>query len=110
VVQDPYNGFFGYGNPKITTQFSTEDPARRGYSLLVIHGAGPDAWRSPTPKAKYMIVNVPFKDVLLKKMALSKKKTVMAIFTEETGGDQMTSIVYWDGRRYKYQPMGSSLE
>jgi len=55
-------------------------------------------------------VNVPFKDVLLKKMALSKKKTVMAIFTEETGGDQMTSIVYWDGRRYKYQPMGSSLE
>jgi hypothetical protein len=110
VVQDPYNGFFGYGNPKITTQFSTEDPARRGYSLLVIHGAGPDAWRSPTPKAKYMIVNVPFKDVLLKKMALSKKKTVRAIFTEETGGDQMTSIVYWDGRRYKYQPMGSSLE
>ena len=41
VVVDPYNSFFGYGNPKVTTQFASEDPDRRGYSLLVIHGAGP---------------------------------------------------------------------
>src|SRR5216684_4864548 len=40
VVVDPYNSFFGYGNPKITTQFASEDPDRRGYTLLVIHGTG----------------------------------------------------------------------
>src|SRR5215471_13741595 len=46
VVLDPYNSFFGYGNPKITTAFVADDPLRRGFSLLVIHGAGPDAWHA----------------------------------------------------------------
>src|ERR1035441_4678032 len=30
TVIDPYHSFFGYGNPKITTTFSTADPAQRG--------------------------------------------------------------------------------
>ena len=110
VVVDPYNSFFGYGNPKVTTQFSSEDPERRGFSLLVIHGAGPEAWHSATPKAKFIIVNLPFKQVIVKKMAIKKKKLIMGIFTEETGGDQMTSVVFWDGKKYKYQPLGSSME
>jgi hypothetical protein len=110
VVVDPYNSFFGYGNPKVTTQFASEDPDRRGYSLLLIHGAGPDAWHSATPKAKFVIVNLPFKQVIVKKMAIKKKKAIMGIFTEETGGDQATSVIFWDGKRYKYQPLGSSME
>jgi hypothetical protein len=110
VVVDPYNSFFGYGNPKVTTQFASEDPDRRGYSLLLIHGAGPDAWHSATPKAKFVIVNLPFKQVVVKKMAIKKKKAIMGIFTEETGGDQATSVIFWDGKRYKYQPLGSSME
>src|ERR1700719_973890 len=110
IVVDPYNSFFGYGNPKVTTQFASEDPDRRGYSLLVIHGAGPEAWRSTTPRAKFIIVNMPFKDVVVKKMAIKKKKPIMGIFTQETGGDQATSVLFWDGRRYKYQPLGSSME
>jgi hypothetical protein len=110
IVVDPYNSFFGYGNPKVTTQFASEDPDRRGYSLLVIHGAGPEAWRSTTPRAKFIIVNLPFKDVVVKKMAIKKKKPIMGIFTQETGGDQATSVLFWDGKRYKYQPLGSSME
>lgn len=110
VVVDPYNSFFGYGNPKVTTQFSSEAPERRGYSLLVIHGAGPEAWRAPVPKAKFLIVNLPFKQVVVKKMVAKKTKTIMGIFTEETGGDQATSVIYWDGKRYKYMPLGSSME
>jgi hypothetical protein len=110
VVVDPYNSFFGYGNPKVTTQFASEDPDRRGYSLLVIHGVGPEAWHSATPKAKFIIVNLPFKQVIVKKMSAKKKKLIMGIFTEETGGDQMTSVTFWDGKRYKYQPLGSSME
>src|SRR5579864_84240 len=43
-VVDPYNAYFGYGDPKVTTQFATEDPNRRGVSLLIIHGTGPEAW------------------------------------------------------------------
>lgn len=110
IVVDPYNSFFGYGNPKVTTQFASEDPDRRGYSLLVIHGAGAEAWRSATPRAKFIIVNMPFKDVVVKKMAIKKKKPIMGIFTQETGGDQATSVLFWDGKRYKYQPLGSSME
>jgi len=110
VVVDPYNSFFGYGNPKVTTQFASEDPDRRGYTLLVIHGAGPEAWHATAPKAKFIIVNLPFKQVIVKKMAIKKKKPIMGIFTEETGGDQMTSVIFWDGKRYRYQPLGSSME
>ena len=110
VVVDPYNSFFGYGNPKVTTQFASDDPERRGYSLLVIHGAGREAWYSATPKAKFIIVNLPFKQVVVKKLAIRKKKLIMGIFAEETGGDQATSVTFWDGKRYKYQPLGSSME
>ena len=110
VVVDPYNSFFGYGNPKITTQFSSDDPHNRGYSLLVIHGAGPEAWYSDKPKAKFLIVNLPFKNVVVKKMAIKKKRTIMGIFAEETGGDQATSVVFWDGKKYRYTPLGSSME
>ena len=109
-VVDPYNSFFGYGNPKITTQFSSDDPHNRGYALLVIHGAGADAWYSDKPKAKFLIVNLPFKNVVVKKMSVKKKRTVMGIFAEETGGDQATSVVFWDGKKYRYTPLGSSME
>jgi len=109
IVVDPYDAFFGYGNPKITTQFATEDPARRGFSLLVIHGVGPDAWYSPTPKAKFMIVNLPFKDLYVKKLVV-KKKARMAVYVEEAGGNAMTSVLVWDGKKYRYQPMGSTMD
>jgi hypothetical protein len=108
-VVDPYFSFFGYGNPKVTTAFSTEVPERRGMVLLIIHGAGPQAWRSPNPKAKFLIVNLPFKTISVKKMAM-RKRQVMGIYVEETGGDQEVSVVFWDGKKYRYQPMGSSLE
>lgn len=109
TVIDPYYSFFGYGNTRITTQFASEVPEERGISLLVIHGAGPEAWRSATPKAKYLIINMPFKTIGLKKMVL-KKKSVMALYIEETGADQMTSALFWDGKKYRYVPIGSSME
>ncbi len=109
TVIDPYNSFYGYGNTKITTQFATEDPATRGLVLLIIHGVGAEAWRAATPKAKFVIINLPFKQISVKKLMV-KKKTVMAIYAEETGGDRMTSATFWDGKKYRYQPIGSSME
>jgi hypothetical protein len=108
-VIDPYNGFYGYGNTKITTQFASEDPATRGLVLLIIHGAGTEAWRAATPKAKFVIINLPFKQITVKKLTV-KKKTLMAIYADETGGDHMTSATFWDGKKYRYQPIGSSME
>jgi hypothetical protein len=109
-VEDPFASFFGYGNPKIATQFSTDVPERRGISLLIIHGSGADAWHSATPKSKFVIIDLPFKQYSLKKMRFKKKKTVMAIYVEETGADQMTSALFWDGKKYRYAPLGASME
>ena len=108
-VVDPFNSFFGYGDPKVTTEFASEDPQQRGMSLLVIHGAGPEAWRAAAPQAKFMIINLPFKQVALKKLKL-RKREVLAIYVEESGGSGTVSAVFWDGKKYKYQPMGSNLE
>jgi hypothetical protein len=109
AVADPYNTFFGYGDPRVTTQFASDDPERRGLALLIIHGAGPDRWYSATPKAKFLIVNLPFKDIYAKKLILRKKEH-MAIYVEETGVGAMTSVLVWDGKKYRYQPMGSTME
>ncbi len=109
TVIDPYNAFFGYSDTKITSQFASEDPLARGLVLLVIHGSGPEAWRAATPKAKFVIINLPFKQITLRKLAV-KKKTVMAIYAEESGADKMTSATFWDGKKYRYEPLGSGME
>jgi hypothetical protein len=109
-VIDPLDSFYGYGNPSITTGFAPDDPKLRGIALLVIHGTGADAWRSPTPQAKFVIINITVKTVTIKKMKVTKKKTTTAIFVEEAGADEMTSAVFWDGRKYRYSPLGSSME
>src|SRR3954469_24532244 len=50
-VQDPMNSFFGWGNPKVTSTFSSNDPVH-SFTVLVIHGSGAGAWRAEKPKAK----------------------------------------------------------
>src|ERR671930_666988 len=58
VVLDPYYAFYGFGDPKVTTQFATSEPENRGLALVIIHGVGADAWRTPREKAKFVIVNL----------------------------------------------------
>ena len=109
-VIDPMDSFFGYGNPVITTSFAPDDPKLRGISLLVIHGSGPEAWRSETPVSKFVIINMPVKRLSVKRMKISRKKLANAIYVEQATGDQMTSAIFWDGKKYRYEPLGSSTE
>ncbi|PYX10302.1 MAG: hypothetical protein DMG88_02910 [Acidobacteria bacterium] len=109
-VIDPYDAFFGYGDPKVTTKFASEDPQRRGLALLIIHGVGADGWRAAEPKAKFIVINLPFKQLAVKKLTV-RKKTVMAIYAEEAReGEGTVSAIFWDGKKYKYQPLGSTME
>lgn len=92
-VIDPYDQFFGWGNPKITAQFSNTtvgDPK----ILLIIHD-----WRAQTPAAKFVVINLPFEKLSLGTTAL-KKKIISAIMVEESSGD--AAAVYWDGKKYKW--------
>jgi hypothetical protein len=110
VVADPYDTFLGYSDVKVTSTFASDEPARRGLSLLIIHGAEKDAWRAETPKAKFLLINLPFKTLTVKKLA-TKKKTILGIYMEETGeGEDTSSVVFWDGKKYRYQQLGSTLE
>jgi hypothetical protein len=109
-IIDPYDSFLGFSDVKVTSSFASDAPERRGLCLLIIHGDGPDAWRSEKPKAKFMLINLPFKALAAKKLSLKKRMT-MAIYMEETGeGENLSSLVFWDGKKYRYQPLGSSME
>jgi len=109
-VIDPMNAFYGYGNPKITSGFGQQDPRLKGISLLIVHGAGAEAWRAAAPQAKFVVISIDIKAVAVKRMKVGRKKLLMAIYVEEATGDQMTSAIFWDGKKYRYEPMGSSME
>ena len=110
VVADPYDSFLGYSDVKVTSTFASDEPDRRGISLLIIHGAEKDAWRAETPKAKFLLINLPFKTLTVKRLAM-KKKTILGIYMEEKGeGEDTSSVIYWDGKKYRYQQLGSTLE
>jgi hypothetical protein len=38
------------------------------------------------------------------------KKVQMAIYAQESSEQGESSAVYFDGKKYRYQPMGSSME
>jgi hypothetical protein len=110
VVADPYDTFLGYSDVKVTSTFASDEPQRRGVSLLIVHGAEKDGWRAEAPKAKFLLINLPFKTLTVKRLAM-KKKTVLGVYMEEVGeGENTSSVLYWDGKKYKYEQLGSTLE
>src|SRR5271163_249686 len=109
-VTDPYDSFLGFGDVKVTSTFASDSPERKGVCLLVVHGVGPQAWRSDKPKPKFVLINLPFKTVAVKRLAL-KKRLVLGIYMEEQGeGEATSSVVFWDGKKYHYQILGADLE
>ncbi len=110
VVADPYDSFLGFGDVKVTSTFASDEPERKGVCLLIVHGVGSEAWRSDKPKAKFLLINLPFKTLSVKRLAL-KKKMLLGIYMEEQGeGEATSSVVYWDGKKYRYQILGADLE
>ncbi|HVI08921.1 MAG TPA: hypothetical protein VND65_11595 [Candidatus Binatia bacterium] len=110
MVADPYDSFLGFGNVKITSTFASDAPERKGVCLLVVHGVGAEGWRSTKPKQKFVLINLPFKTLAVKKLAM-KKRTILGVYMEEQGeGEATSSVVFWDGRRYRYQVLGADLE
>jgi len=109
-VTDPFDSSLGYGDVKVTSGFASDDPERKGICLLIVHGVGPEAWHSDKPKPKFVLINLPFKTLTVKKLAL-KKKTVLGVYMEEKGeGEATASVVFWDGKKYRYQVLGSDME
>lgn len=103
-VSDPYDAYFGLGDPTIASKFSTADP-QRNHDLLIILGSGPEAWRAATPKAKFVIINLPFDEIAVGRMLIKKNKP--PIFVIKARESQiMDSAVWWDAKkkRWKWEP------
>lgn len=110
LVADPYHAFFGYGNVQITSTFASDEPERKGVSLLIVHGDGKDAWRAEKPKAKFLMIDLPFRTLSVKRFSL-KKRTILGIFMEEASeGDETSSVLFWDGKKYRYQQLGGMMD
>ncbi len=101
---DPYNEYFGYGDPRVTTQFASEDPSRK-LAVVVIHGVGPQAWRAEGMKEKFAIVNLPFDALKLQPIRVKKKKNVTAIVAHDH--TSVSAVVFWTGKKYRWEPNGS---
>jgi hypothetical protein len=109
-VADPYDSFLGFGEVKVTSTFASDEPERKGVCLLVVHGVGPEAWRSDKQKPKFVLINLPFKTLSVKRLAL-KKRTILGVYMEEQGeGEATSSVIFWDGKKYRYQILGADLE
>jgi len=110
VISDPYDTFLGYSDVKVTSTFASDEPDRRGICLLIVHGAEKNAWRAEKPKAKFLLINTPFKTLTVKKLTV-KKKSILGIYMEEQGeGEDTSSVIFWDGKKYRYQALGSAME
>lgn len=107
TVIDPYHSFFGYGNAKTMMEYGADDPRLQGQVVVIIHGAGDGAWRAAQPKSKFVVVNLPYIRLSLSHV-LRHKKPLAAVAAEEP--DRVTSVVYWDGKKYKYEPMGADAD
>src|SRR6266849_3413189 len=68
-VADPYDSFLGFGDVKVTSTFASDEPERKGVSLLIVHGVGPEAWHSEKEKPKFLLINLPFKTLTVKRLA-----------------------------------------
>ena len=109
-VADPYDTFMGCGDVKVTSTFASDVPERRGVSLLIVEGAEKGGWQADQPKAKFVLINLPFKVLTVKKLN-TKKRIALGVFMEEQGeGESTSSVVYWDGKKYRYMQLGATLE
>jgi hypothetical protein len=106
-VADPYHAYFGFGNPKITSTFSA-DPGHT-HHFLVIFGSGKEAWHAATPKAKFVLINVPFDTFAVGRILISKKKPPIFVI-KAVESQIMDSAVWWETKkkRWRWEP-GNSL-
>jgi hypothetical protein len=99
-VSDPYHAYFGFGNPQVMSTFSANP--ERAHDVLVIFGTEKEGWRAATPKAKYVIMNLPFDSITVGRILVSKKKPpVFAIKAIES--QIMDSAVFWEAKRKRWR-------
>jgi len=94
-VVDPYDEYFGWGDPRVTSSFDTHDTGVVKY-ILIVHD-----WHAATPKAKLVILNLPFEKLAVDRIPGKKRKVYTAIVAQDRTGEN--SAIYWDVKKKKYK-------
>jgi hypothetical protein len=94
-VTDPYDSFWGFGDVKITTRFSSFGDGT-AHCVLIIHD-----WRGEKPKAKFLVVNFPFQKLSIGNNSYKKRSTT-GIYGHDQGGT--SGVLFWDGKKYRWEP------
>ena len=105
-ISDPYDAFIGFSDVKVTSSFGSDEPERKGLCLLIVHGAEKDAWHATKPKAKFMLINLPFKALAVKRLALKKGPRREFTWKEKGEGENNSSVVFFDGKKYNVPAPG----
>lgn len=102
-VADPYHAYFGFGDPRMTSSFNS-DPGHV-HDILIIFGGEKDAWRSATPKAKFVLINTPFDSISVGRMLVSKKKPPIFVI-KALESQIMDSALFYEikKKRWRWQP------
>jgi hypothetical protein len=105
-VEDPYDGYFGVGDVKITSKFTLHFDGS-GRDLIIVLG-----WRQPPPKnakhvSKYVLINTPFESVRIARF-VHKKKTVHVI--EVVDSTELRAHLRLKKRHWRWSPQGEADE
>ncbi len=106
-VLDPYDGYWSFSDPRLGAHIPQVDPGPH-YYVLVAHD-----WRGEKAKAKYVFINLPFKQISLTPTSLGRnkheaKRVIAAIATVENDGQM--GAVFWNGKTYKFVQLGNQDE
>ena len=100
-VEDPYDAYFGTGDPRITTQFTLHFDGSSRCFLIVLD------WRHPQAKSKmttkFVLINTPFEAVRIVPLRF-KKKDIHAI--EVIDRSTLHSLLFWIGKRWVWSAQG----
>ena len=109
-VEDPYDAYFGSGDPAITSEFNLHMDGSS--DIVIVLG-----WRLPPQPvrksnkakrvSKFVLINTPFRSCSMTSFRL-KKKDIQAIETVDR--TNLHSIVFWDGKRWRWNAQGIGEE
>jgi hypothetical protein len=102
-VEDPYDSYFGNGDPRITSQFTLHFDGSSRCILIVFD------WRQPRAKpnarlvSRFVLINTPFESLSIANLRL-KKKNLQAI--EAVDRTSLHALLFWDGKHWKWSAQG----
>jgi hypothetical protein len=102
-VEDPYDAYFGTGDPRITSQFTLHFDGSSRCILIVFGWRQPPSKPNPKLVSKFVLINTPFDSVSIVNLHL-KKKNLQAI--EAVDRTSLHSLVFWDGKRWRWSAQG----